>query len=97
MKTQTISKKAIGGALIVLIVSGNYAFAQTQSSMVANDEFSDNLTYALCVLLFVIGFAVLIVLKIRDDKKNPKQKIAQNNQPHILHRNHYGHRHQYHH
>jgi len=97
MKTQILTKKATGATLLALIVSGS-TLAQTQISMdAAKDETSNSMTLALCVLLFIVGFAVLIVLKIRDDKKNPKQKVEQHNHPHILHRNHYGHRHQYNH
>ena len=96
MKTQILTEKATGATLLALIVSGS-AFAQTQNSIVANEEQSNNVTFALCVLLFIVGFAVLIYLKIRDDKKNPKQNVQQHNHPHILHRNHYGHRHQYNH
>ncbi|MEO8759414.1 MAG: hypothetical protein ABI388_00650 [Bacteroidia bacterium] len=95
MKTEISSKKATSATLLALIVSGS-AFAQTQNSITANDDSSNNLTFALCILLFIVGFAVLIVLKMRDDKKHPKQN-GQHQQPHSLHRNHYGHKHQYHH
>ena len=99
MKTQILNKKATGATLLALIVSGS-AFAQTQNNTPVNEDFSDNITYALCVLLFVIGFATLIYLKIREDKKHPKERMQQNNQNNqsqILHRNHYGQRHQYNH
>ena len=95
MKTQTPSKKAIGATLIALAVSGS-AIAQNGVSA-ASDEASNHLTLALSVLLFIVGFAVLIVLKIRDDKKHQQEDASVHNHPHILHRNHYGHRHQYHH
>jgi len=96
MKTQISSKKAIGATLLALLISGG-AFAQSQSSM-ANDETSNNMTFVLCVLLFIVGFAILIMLKIRDDRKNPKHHDMSGHRPHILHRNHYGHgKHQYHH
>ncbi len=97
MKTQILTRKATGATLLALIVSGN-AIAQTQNSMAAtNDETSNTMTLVWCVLLFIVGFAVLYVLKRRDDKKHENDVAHTPHHPHILHRNHYGHRHQYHH
>lgn len=98
MKTQ-ISKKTISSMLLVLIASGS-AFAQTKNSLKPiEDESSNHLTLALSVLLFIIGFVILFVLKRRDDKKyemEDKRNVSYTH-GHHLHRNHYGHNHQYHH
>ncbi len=97
MKTKNPTK-VIGAALFTLAVSGSHAFAQTKNSLaLAEEESSNHLTLALSVLLFLIGFAILFILKKRDDKKHELEDHQSSNRPHIIHRNHYGHNHQYHH
>jgi hypothetical protein len=99
MKTQHPSSKTISIMLFMALFYSQYASAAVQNKL-ATEEHSDNVTIVLCVLLFIIGFAVLIALKINDDKKHPNND-SQQNQSHGSHHNRYGHghghRHQYNH
>ncbi len=99
MKTTNLSKKTISTMLFILVVSTQHAFAQTQNLEIENDGLSHNITFLLSVLLFIVGFTALIALKMRDDSKKEKQQPI--NHPakhtHVVHRNHYGRRHQYNH
>jgi hypothetical protein len=91
MKTQHFSTKAISIMFLMTLFYSEHAMANVQNTL-ATEEHSDNVAIVLCVLLFIIGFAVLIALKINDDKKHPKQ-----NQSHGLPQSRHGHRHQHSH
>jgi len=91
MKTQHPLTKTISMVLLVLALSGQHALAAVQNNLTAETH-SDNIAITLCVILFIIGFAVLIALKINDDKKHPQQ-----NQSHGLPNSRNGHRHQHSH
>jgi hypothetical protein len=97
MKTQISPKKTVSSALIGLFFLSQQLFAQKQNLADENNEPTHNVTFVLCVLLFIIGFAALIVLKRRDDNKEKKPDQAPRQHAHPHHRNHYGHGHQYHH
>ena len=87
MKTQNFSKKTVSAILLASLLYSQQTFANVQNELAA-EEHSDNVAIALCVILFIIGFSVLIALKMHDDKKN------QTNAPR---NSRYGQKHQYNH
>ena len=92
MKAHTTSKKAISATSIALLFLSQQLFAQKQGVESEYDNMSYNTTFMLCILFFIVGFTILIILKLRDDKK---QREHRNPVIHARHRNHYGSRHQY--
>ena len=71
MKTQHFSK-TIGIMLLMVLFYSQQALAIAQNSFAAESH-SDNVAIVMCVLLFIIGFSVLIALKMHDDKKHPNK------------------------
>jgi heme/copper-type cytochrome/quinol oxidase subunit 2 len=76
MKTQHFSTKTIGILFLMGLFYSQNALANAQNAL-ANNEHSNNVTIALSAILFIIGFSVLITLKMHDDKKNSKQNNSQ--------------------
>ena len=87
MKTQHFSQKTVSAIFLALFLYSQSSFANVQNELAAQ-EHSDNVAIALCVILFIVGFSVLIALKMHDDKKN---------QTHTARSNRYGQKHQYNH
>ena len=73
MKTQHFSTKTIGVLFLMTLLYSQQTLAATQNSFTAESH-SDNVAIVICVLLFIVGFSVLIALKIHDDKKHPNNK-----------------------
>jgi cytochrome c biogenesis factor len=101
MKTKTLSTKTISTMLISGLLSSQHVFAQKQNMVAEANEPSRNLTFILCMVLFIAGFALLIVLKLREDNKEKKQlkedTLKSSKYLHMHHPNHYKHKHQLHH
>jgi vacuolar-type H+-ATPase subunit I/STV1 len=75
MKTQHFSTKAVGIMFLMALLYSQQTLASVQNSFAAESH-SDNVAIVMCVLLFIIGFSVLIALKMHDDKKHPTKKGA---------------------
>ena len=88
MKTQHFSTKAIVIMLVMALFYSQQTLAAVQNSYAA-EAHSDNIAIIVCVLLFIIGFSVLIALKINDDKKHANKNTHSHGR--------YGHGHQYNH
>ncbi|HXU26531.1 MAG TPA: hypothetical protein VN698_04805 [Bacteroidia bacterium] len=69
MKTQHFSTKMIGLILLIALFHSQQTLAAVQNNFAAESH-SDNVAIVMCVLLFIIGFSVLIALKMHDDKKH---------------------------
>ncbi|HTA61478.1 MAG TPA: hypothetical protein VK835_03440 [Bacteroidia bacterium] len=95
MKTQHFSTKMLGVMFLMALFYSQQTLAAVQDNFTAESH-SDNVAIVICVLLFIIGFSVLIALKINDDKKHPNND-AQQNQSHGTPHNRHGHRHQHSH
>jgi len=69
-----------------------------QNNLVEDTSPTHSIIFIASILFFIIGFIVLIVLKLRDDAKSEKNtgatSVHTRNRHH--HPNHYGHKHQYH-
>ncbi|HXU27833.1 MAG TPA: hypothetical protein VN698_11435 [Bacteroidia bacterium] len=97
MKTQKNSKKTFISLLAMVLFSYQSMLAQ-QTSTAENITPTHSIIFISSAVFFILGFVVLIVLKIRDDAKERKEsdepvsKVVR----HHRHPNHYGHRHQYH-
>lgn len=99
MKTQKNSKKTFGNLLITVLFSHQSMVAQ-QSTIVEDITPTHSIIFISSALFFVLGFAVLIVLKLRDDAKEKKEideSVSHTMKHRHYHPKHYGHRHQYHH
>ncbi|HTA61474.1 MAG TPA: hypothetical protein VK835_03420 [Bacteroidia bacterium] len=99
METQTFSKKSISTLLILALFFSRNMLAQQNKTIEEDVAPTHSIIFILSVLFFILGFAVFIVLKLRDDAKEKKdaQSISHHTKHRHLHRNHYGHRHQYNH
>ncbi|HKC67245.1 MAG TPA: hypothetical protein VKG26_03390 [Bacteroidia bacterium] len=86
MKTQHFFPKTVSAIIAALLLYSQHSFANVQNELAA-EQHSDNIAIALCVILFIIGFSVLIALKIHDDKKNQARPRTDR----------YGQKHQYNH
>ena len=96
MKTHNPSKKAMYIVFVALLAHVNNTFAQSHILIEADrDKQNDNSTLILSFILFVVGFAILITLKLREDKK-PHREISAHYPTRAI-RNKYGHRSQYDH
>lgn len=91
MKTQHFPTKTVSVIFLTALLYSQSALANVQTELEAK-EHSDNIGIAISVILFVIGFSVLIALKVHDDKKHPK-----NNDVQLPRSSRYGQRHQYNH
>ena len=91
MKTQHFSTKTVGLILLTALLYSQSALANVQNELEVK-EHSDNVGITISVILFIIGFSVLIALKVHDDKKHSKH-----NQVQMPRSSRYGQKHQYNH
>ena len=74
MKTQTVSKKMISRLVIICVFLSENIIAQKQNEAMESNEPKGNMTLMLCILSFIIGFAVINELIIKHDDKKYKYK-----------------------
>ena len=78
METQHFSTKVIGIMFLMALLYSQQTLAAVQNNFAAESH-SDNVAIVMCVILFIIGFSVLIALKMHDDKKHTNKKGAHYN------------------
>jgi large-conductance mechanosensitive channel len=97
MKTKTPSKKTLSVLLAVALFSGQNMLAQ-QNVLAEDTPPTHSVIFIFSVAFFVIGFIILLVLKLRNDEKEKREEKEISPTKHRHHHpNHYGHGHQYHH
>ena len=96
METQITSGKKLSALLLAGVFSAQSAFAQKPDILeVEDNNLLHNALFVIGVLLFIVGFIVLLVLKVREDRKNESKPDEPHTPIYHHHRHHYGHRHQY--
>jgi hypothetical protein len=94
MKTETFSKIIVRMLLLMVFFSSQSIFCQQQNTTNEKYDTDPNTTLIVCVLFFAVSFTILLILKIREDRKHKGQEKQFHHRPR---RDYFGHGHQYHH